>query len=393
MSESQDGELDALLNEILTDAYGDEEQLWALRQALEDNVRVPCPATVEGGPVKVTKFDYDGNARRGLTASIRRPNGSRGIVAAAGVHLKDAASQRYIAAYRQWMGIQSPSPDPRPAKKRAKAEPAVGNIDVAVLSLSARAARCKILSTGQMITLRAAALWQVVPGQIATIKPTKQWIYGGNPYLSGSIETARVDAKALGLTPLRLSAHGDWDPAEEYWGEPGDPVGAWAKKIIKRGRRPLFEMEQVIPGEDSAGMFSDPIAASNDKMDAGDFSGASDILMDLCRADLRCLDAHAHLGNLLFDTSPPDAVRHYEVGVRIGELSLAAGFNGVLPWGMTDNRPFLRCLHGYGLCLWRLKRFEESSAVFERILWLNPLDNQGVRFVIDAVANRRPWRP
>ena len=86
------------------------------------------------------------------------------------------------------------------------------------------------------------------------------------------------DAKAIGLTPLRLEPFGDWDPAEEYWGEPGDPVGAWAKKIIKRGRRPRFEMEQVIPGEDPEDMLSDPIIESNDKRDAGDYSGAYDIL-------------------------------------------------------------------------------------------------------------------
>jgi hypothetical protein len=47
--------------------------------------------------------------------------------------------------------------------------------------------------------------------------------------------------------------------------------------------------------------------------------------MDVCRADLRCLDAHAHLGNLAFGPMPWKAVvavRHYEVGFRIGELSL-----------------------------------------------------------------------
>jgi hypothetical protein len=63
-----------------------------------------------------------------------------------------------------------------------------------------------------------------------------------------------------------------------------------------------------------------------------------------------------------------------------------------LPWGRLDNRPFLRCLRGFGLCLWRLERFEEAELVFDRLLWLNPADNQGVRFSIASVQARRTWK-
>ncbi|OHD74920.1 MAG: hypothetical protein A2177_11140 [Spirochaetes bacterium RBG_13_68_11] len=79
------------------------------------------------------------------------------------------------------------------------------------------------------------------------------------------------------------------------------------------------------------------------------------------------------------------------MGVRIGELSLAPNFDGLLPWGLIDNRPFLRCMHGFGLCLWRLGRFEEAGRIFDRMLWLNPADNQGVRFVIDEVRAGTAW--
>ena len=165
--------------------------------------------------------------------------------------------------------------------------------------------------------------------------------------LEGEIESARLDAGALGLVPLRLEAQGTWDPQEEYWGEEGEPIEAWTEPIIARGPRPAFEMEQVLPGEDPDDPYADPIIESNDLKDAGDVAGAHRILMELCQADLRCLDAHAHLGNLVFDHRPGDAIRHYEVGVRIGELSLGADFDGLLPWGHIDNRPFLRCMHGY----------------------------------------------
>jgi hypothetical protein len=63
-----------------------------------------------------------------------------------------------------------------------------------------------------------------------------------------------------------------------------------------------------------------------------------------------------------------------------------------LPWEWLDNRPFLRCMHGFGLCLWRLERFEEAERVSERLLWLNPADNQGVRFNVASVRARRTWK-
>ena len=125
--------------------------------------------------------------------------------------------------------------------------------------------------------------------------------------------------------------------------------------------------------------------------DAGERAEAKKILMELCRADLRCLDAHSHLGNFVFDHWPQNAIRHYEVGLRIGELSLGDDFSGVLAWGLIDNRPFLRCMHGYGLCLWRLGRFDEAESIFQQMLWLNPSDNQGVRFLIDEVKGKTAW--
>ena len=150
-------------------------------------------------------------------------------------------------------------------------------------------------------------------------------------------------------------------------------------------------MEQVMPGVAPDDFDSDPICESNDLNNAGDRDAAFKILMELCQADLRCLDAHSHLGGFVFDSMSEIALRHYEVGLRIGELSLEPDFKGVLHWGLIDNRPFLRCMHGYGLCLWRLGRFVEAERIFDQMLWLNPSDNQGVRFMIDDVKARMPW--
>jgi hypothetical protein len=125
----------------------------------------------------------------------------------------------------------------------------------------------------------------------------------------------------------------------------------------------MFEMEQVLPGSDPEDFDTDPIVEANELKEMGDTEGAQEILSKMLEADLRCLDAHAHLGNMLFRTSPHWALSHFEVGVGIGELSLGADFDGVLAWGLIDNRPFLRCMQGYGLCLWRLERWEQAARV------------------------------
>ena len=265
------------------------------------------------------------------------------------------------------------------------------SLDLVVASVKQTAARCRILPSQEPITLRASGLWRVVPGEIVTVHARKRWTYAKHAYLSGDITAIRMDVPALGLTPLRLEEHGVWDPNEEYWGEPDEPLPAYARPIIDRGPRRLYEMEQILPGDDPDAPDDDPIIHSNDLKDHGDFAGARKMLMQLLDADLRCLDAHAHLGNLVFDSRPDDAIKHYEMGMRIGELSLGAGFDGVLSWGWIDNRPFLRCMHGYGLCLWRLGKAAEAAAVFERMLWLNPSDNQGERFNLHWIRKGRSW--
>jgi hypothetical protein len=204
---------------------------------------------------------------------------------------------------------------------------------------------------------------------------------------------ARSELSRRGLAPLALHPVGEWRPDEEHWGEEGEPLPKWARAIIKQGPRPAFEMEQVVPGQDLSPGGADPITASNELKYAGRTGAAMTLLYKLLEADVRCLDAHAHLGNGAFDYHPEEALRHYRAGVAIGELSLGAEFRGVLPWGFIDNRPWLRCLHGLALCLWRLGHPREAGEVFTRMLWLNPSDNQGARFNLDRIEQGLAWSP
>lgn len=272
-------------------------------------------------------------------------------------------------------------PDPSPPHKAGDV------LDVAIRANRQRAVRCQVLGASNQLTLRTPDHWRLVPGEIARVTVTKCWTYDGFGYISGKIVNVRLDVAALGLVPLSLQDHGMWDPADYDAGEEEELAGSHA-----RGPRRAFEMQQVLPGADPDDPDDDPILRAIEFQDAGADEEARRELMNVLVEDLRCLDAHAHLGNFALRQFPEQALRHYEIGLRIGELSLPRGFDGVLPWGAIDNRPFLRCHQGYGLALWKLGRFEEAAATLDRLLDLNPGDHQGARFEVEEVRVRHPWQ-
>jgi hypothetical protein len=108
--------------------------------------------------------------------------------------------------------------------------------------------------------------------------------------------------------------------------------------------------------------------------------------------DVRCIDAHAHLGGLAFhEDDIEEAQAHYATGVRVAEASLPDGFGGVLGWGWIDNRPFLRCLHGLTISTWRLEQHAEAHELCQALLWPNPADNQRARELLPEISAGAPW--
>ncbi len=393
----QSADIEELIQEILVDSYGEDEGFWAFCEAFAAHGGFPRDAFVAGQLLSVREVDYDGNVLRGLVAVCRTEDDEVHRIGLEDVVFPESTeAHRTLAAYRSWLGIPEPAPGgttkSRRRHKATQEDLDLGApLDLIVLNVKERAARCRIPGTERLLTLRSGDVWKMPPGALVTVRPRKQWSYAGHPYLSGDLIDSRIDLDALGLVPLELHDRGVWDPAEEYWGEEGEPKPDYALPIIARGPRRLYEMEQVLPGEDPDDPDEDPITRSVDLMNRGARDEAQRILMEVLEVDLRCLDAHAHLGNLRFDYQPEEALAHYEMGKAVGGLSLGADFDGVLDWGFVDNRPFLRCLQGSGLCLWRLGRFPEAEALFERMLWLNPGDNQGIRFLIEDVRREKPW--
>lgn len=97
-------EIDALVERVVVDAYGDDEQLWSFRQWFEDTTTFPFQATVVGAEVQIVDIDYDGDERRGLVARCTRDGREHSVslldVAPAACIPVDAAT--LLVAYRRW---------------------------------------------------------------------------------------------------------------------------------------------------------------------------------------------------------------------------------------------------------------------------------------------------
>ncbi|MBD3239214.1 MAG: hypothetical protein GF331_01405 [Chitinivibrionales bacterium] len=270
-------------------------------------------------------------------------------------------------------------------------------IELAVWAKKPRGLRCRLLPGQEPITFKKVR--REVEGEILTVAASKVWQHRNTVYMSGDIIDCRLDVGALGLQPLGLTEMGEWLPESELELEDTNgPFGSYLKPILARGPCREFQMEQAIPGFDPDACDDDPIVRASEARHFGDWDTAYRIMAELLSDDLRCLDAHAHLGNWSFNASDEphpiyesEARRHYEAGVRIGELSLGDNFDHVLPWALINNRPFLRCLHGYGLCLWRAGEVDAARSVFERMLRLNPSDDQAVCPLLADIDSGRSW--
>lgn len=104
MADSTD-EVGALLDEMLTDAHGEDEQLWAIRQGFSDGLEFPLPGRVVGVLVEVTAVDYDGNTLRGLVARCARDDETYEVSADDVVFEAGSAGAVHVDAYRRWLGL------------------------------------------------------------------------------------------------------------------------------------------------------------------------------------------------------------------------------------------------------------------------------------------------
>lgn len=99
---------ETIIEEISAGARGDDERFRAFLKAIEDGVSVPFDGFVIGEPVAVLSFNYDGNTRRGLTATCRREDGAEHVVSVVEIAIPPkTAGESLLAAYRRWLGMDA----------------------------------------------------------------------------------------------------------------------------------------------------------------------------------------------------------------------------------------------------------------------------------------------
>jgi hypothetical protein len=98
---------------ILTDAYGEAEQMTAFQTVLAEEIRFPVPATLLGQPVVVMELTED-EATLELRARCRGKTGN-GLVSFADLEFRSGTVEAWLhAAYLEYLGRQHPVVTPPP---------------------------------------------------------------------------------------------------------------------------------------------------------------------------------------------------------------------------------------------------------------------------------------
>lgn len=104
------------------------------------------------------------------------------------------------------------------------------------------------------------------------------------------------------------------------------------------------------------------------------------------RLDPGSIEAHLVLAE---DTTDPDMARlHLEKAVRTGQdlwHPVARDQDDFAWWGVTATRPFMRAIKALGDLTSEMGDERVSGICYRKLLAMNPVDNQGVRFVLGDV--------
>ena len=130
----------------------------------------------------------------------------------------------------------------------------------------------------------------------------------------------------------------------------------------------------------------DKLDQALDIWEAGHDESAEKMLRAVVEACPNHIDALHHLSLIYNEQGRKlEAYVFCQAAVSIGLQAIPRKFkwdNARVTWGMLENRPFMRAYHNLGLWHFHSGRYDDAIEIFQRLLSVNPGDNQGVRYLL-----------
>lgn len=138
--------------------------------------------------------------------------------------------------------------------------------------------------------------------------------------------------------------------------------------------------------------FQKVLAAAEKDLEQGDLIAARNKYETILGLDSTNVEAYLGLGQIAFQRGFVDDAEilfgeAYEVGLE--------KFSGELPkslsWDKEEERSILKSLHGQGLVAYRKGDISSASKWFDSYISLNPADDLGANYFIEAIQKNRKW--
>ncbi|NQT58651.1 MAG: tetratricopeptide repeat protein [Bacteroidetes bacterium] len=248
------------------------------------------------------------------------------------------------------------------------------------------ALRARDLESGETRSIKSPRAYDVKELDTIILDILKEWSFNKTLYISGTVIQKEFKTGNLQVPPHEYTSYGLWNPEESY----GDKAPDYFADYLREELRESFEFDDYT-GYGFYGPDSDPVFEA---VESNTYEERYNPLVKLWEAYPQCIDALVHIGHMYLD-SPRNidrAIQLYQAAVFIAEQYFPPNFDPIFLWVNINNRPYLRALQGLCLALWRMEKFDAATDIVNKLLRLNPPDNQGVRFIIEDIRNHIPWR-